>query len=343
MSCVCRGGEKTVGRCRRTTARGAGGTMTSAPDVIIGVDGGGTKTLAFIAPLDDTSNTVVLGRAVAGPGNPRAAGFDVAQANISAAIEAAFADAKLPPSTAAAACFCLAGAGRQVEQVQIASWAKQWQIAEVVRVTGDAEPILAAASPDNVGIALICGTGSLAWGRNREGQTARSGGWGYLLGDEGSGYAIALAGLRAAVRAADKRDEPTNLLAAYMQKLGADSPQDLVAKVYGPEMTREGLAELASVVFDLRTADATAERIVQVAANELAQMVATVVAQLRLPSQNYALAMAGGVLLYQLNYADRVIAALENQTREATPNHWVTVDQPVRGAVALARRLADGA
>lgn len=317
--------------------------MTAVSELVIGVDGGGTKTQAFIAPLEDPSNTVVLGRGAAGPGNPRAAGFDVAQANIAAAIEAALWDAKLPRSTAAAACFCLAGAGREVEQERIAGWAKQQQIAGAVRVTGDAEPILAAASPDNVGIALICGTGSLAWGCNQQGQTARSGGWGYLLGDEGSGYAIALAGLRAAARAADKRDEPTGLLGAFMQKLGADSPQDLVAKVYSPEMTREGLAELASVVFDLRTTDATAERIVQVAANELAQMVATVAAQLRLPSQNYALAMAGGVLLYQLNYVDRVIAALENQPRQAIPNHWVTVDQPVRGAVALARRLADGA
>jgi N-acetylglucosamine kinase-like BadF-type ATPase len=314
--------------------------MTSAADVVIGVDGGGTKTLAFVAPLKDDSNTLVLGRGAAGPGNPRAAGFDIAQANIAAAVDAAFFEAKLPHSTAAAACLCLAGAGREVEQQQIAKWARQQQIAHSVRVTGDAEPILAAASPDNVGIALICGTGSLAWGRNREGQTARSGGWGYLLGDEGSGYAIALAGLRAAVRAADKRDEPTDMLAAFMRKLGADSPQDLVAKIYGTQMTRERLAELASVVFDLHTTDASAERIIQIAASELAQMIATVAAELRLPSRSFTLAMAGGVLLHQLNYVEQVVSRLQNLLG-AKPGQWKLVDEPVRGAVVLARGLAN--
>ena len=75
--------------------------------LVIGVDGGGTKTVAWLAPLDDPANTIVLGRGQAGPGNPRAAGFDIAQANIAAAIAAAFADAEvassrrqLPPASA---------------------------------------------------------------------------------------------------------------------------------------------------------------------------------------------------------------------------------------------------
>src|SRR5205823_11257949 len=131
-----------------------------------------------------------------------------------------------------------------------------------------------------------------------------------------------LAGLRAAVRAADKRDGPTALLGAFMQKLGADSPQDLVAKVYGPEMTRERLAELASVVFELRTTDATAKTIVQTATGDLVEMVATVAAELRLPPQGYTLAMAGGILLYQLNYVDQVIARLQNRHAGLKPGRW---------------------
>ena len=166
-----------------------------------------------------TVRAQILGRGIAGPGNPRAAGFDVAQANIDAAIDAAFAAADLPRTTVAAACFGLAGAGRPDEQQRIAAWARQQRIAERIRVCGDAEPILAAASPENSGIVLIAGTGSLAWGRNQAGETARCGGWGYLLGDEGSGYAIALAGLHAAMRAADGRGPQTDLLAAFMDKL----------------------------------------------------------------------------------------------------------------------------
>src|SRR6267378_1820273 len=106
--------------------------MSQATDIIIGVDGGGTKTVAWLAPHDDETNTVVLGRGQAGPGNPRSAGFETAQTNIAAAIEAAFADAQLPRVKAAAACFGLAGAGRPSEQFEIAAWGTARGIASQV-------------------------------------------------------------------------------------------------------------------------------------------------------------------------------------------------------------------
>lgn len=314
--------------------------------LILGIDGGGTKTVAWLAPLHDDGSGEILGRGQAGPGNPRAAGFETAQSNIAAAINAAFINAKLPPSPVSAACFGLAGAGRQIEQDRITAWAKSRGIAQAIRVVGDAEPILAAASEDNTGIALICGTGSLAWGRNAAGQTARSGGWGYLLGDEGSAYAIALAGLRAAVRAADGRGMETDLLPAFMQQLSADSPQDLVSQVYAPEMTRERLAGLASIVFDVRSTDKVAEQIVAAAAADLAEMVATVAKQLRLPPRGYTVALAGGVLMAQLNYLEQFITALLIELRKTTgpqPGNLITVSEPVQGAVALAKTLATSA
>jgi N-acetylglucosamine kinase-like BadF-type ATPase len=307
-------------------------------DLIIGVDGGGTKTVAWIAPLDDPSNTRVLGRGQAGPGNPRAAGFETAEANIAAAIEAAFADAKLPKATAAAACFGLAGAGREIEQQRIESWAKEAGIAHVVRVCGDAEPILAAASPASRGVALICGTGSLAWGRNIAGEVARSGGWGYLLGDEGSGYAIALVGLTAAVRAADGRGQPTKLLDRLMQALGAAAPQALVEQVYAPDMTRERLADLCKIVFDLAPVDPVARVIIETAAEQLAEMVVALCHRLGLRDGEYALALAGGVILNQPLLRSQLNERLE--LKSLSPGSVWLVEEPVRGAVALARSIA---
>ena len=313
---------------------------TKTPDpLVIGVDGGGTKTVAWLAPMVDDGSGKMLGRGTAGPGNPRAVGFETAQANIDAAIAAAFADAGLAPTTVAAACFGLAGAGRAAEQQQIMAWALERGIAAKVKVTDDAEPMLAAASPDGCGIALIAGTGSLCLGRNSAGDTARCGGWGYLLGDEGSGYAIALAGLRAAMRAADGRGPPTDLLAAFQHKLGAASPQELVGKVYAPEMTRERLAALASVVFDLATTDEVAMRIVRGAVDDLASLVAAVAERLQLPAHRYTLALAGGALLNQLNYLDRVVYAALGRLHDAPPERWIVVTEPVRGAVTLARIL----
>ena len=311
--------------------------------LVIGVDGGGTKSVAWLAPLDDSSGQTVLGRGLAGPGNPRAAGFDVAQANIDAAIGAAFAEAKLPRATAAAACFGLAGAGRAAEQEQIAAWATGRGIAARVRVCHDAEPILAAAAPDNVGIALIAGTGSLAWGRNAAGVTARAGGWGYLLGDEGSGYAIALAGLRAAMRAADGRGPQTDLLAGLLLKLGAASSHELVAMVYAPEMSREQLAALAGVVFDYSTTDELAGTIVSSAAWDLGELVVAVVRELSFSHSGYTLAMSGGALLHQPNYRDSVLSALYMQLqlqKLSPPSQCIVVAEPVVGAVRLARLIA---
>jgi N-acetylglucosamine kinase-like BadF-type ATPase len=314
-------------------------------DLVIGVDGGGTKTVAWLAPLVDDGANRVLGRGWAGPGNPRAAGFETAQANMNAAIAAAFADAGLPRTQVAAACFGLAGAGRPAEQEQIAAWARRHGIARKIHVCGDAEPILAAASPDNWGIALIAGTGSLAWGRNKAGETARCGGWGYLLGDEGSGYAIALAGLRAAMRAADGRGPQTDLLPRFFNQLGAQSPADMIVKVYSAEMSRDKLAALSEVVFDLATTDEVAGKIIDDAVEDLADLVGTLARQLRLSAGGYTLAMAGGVLVHQLNYMDRVLPAVHSQLRQQQmrwPEHYVIVEEPVSGAVALARSAATG-
>jgi N-acetylglucosamine kinase-like BadF-type ATPase len=313
--------------------------MKSRSDLIIGVDGGGTKTVAWIAPLDDPTNAIVLGRGLAGPGNPRAAGFDVALSNIEAAIQAAFHDAGLAPATAAAACFGLAGAGREMEQQRIAAWARDKQIASIVPVTGDAEPILAAASPENCGVALICGTGSLAWGRNAAGDIARCGGWGYLLGDEGSAYTIARAGLVAAVRSLDGRGAKTALVDRLQRELGAKSSAELVECVYGPQMTREGLASLAKIVFELADNDAMAQWVVAAAADDLAEMVAAVSQRLKLVSGDYSLALAGSVIANQPRLRHLVLDRLA--TRHCRPKHAAVVDEPVRGAVLLSRRIFD--
>src|SRR5207248_5814443 len=158
-------------------------------------------------------------------------------------------------------------------------------------VTGDAEPILAAASPDTCGVALICGTGSMAWGRNTAGKTARCGGWGYLIGDEGGAYWIARAGLTAAARGADGRGEMTALLPRFQKELQAPAPQDLVDRVYSPQMTREHMASLAHVVFDSAERDAVARQMLDGAAFALAAMIKVLRRQLDLLANEYALAL----------------------------------------------------
>jgi N-acetylglucosamine kinase-like BadF-type ATPase len=203
-------------------------------------------------------------------------------------------------------------------------------------VCGDAEPVLAAASAGNTGIALICGTGSLAWGRNAAGVIARCGGWGYLMSDEGSGYAIAMAGLRAAVRHADGRGPPTELLGSMMVALNAKSPQAIVEGVYG--RTREQLADLCKVVFELAVEDVMALSIVEAAAEDLAELVVVLRQKLTLSDDDFHLALTGSVILKQ----ESLQAALELQlaANHCRPRSITRVSEPVRGAVALARALS---
>src|SRR5207244_11602264 len=105
--------------------------------------------------------------------------------------------ARLPRVPVAAACLGLAGAARPEDQKVIQDWARAVSLAQAVEVTTDAAILLAAGTPEGWGLALVAGTGSIAYGRTADGRTARAGGWGYLMGDEGSAYAMVLAGLQA--------------------------------------------------------------------------------------------------------------------------------------------------
>ncbi len=307
--------------------------MTSLHDLVIGVDAGGTKTTAWIAGIVSERNSPPLGKGNAGPGNPLAVGFELASDQIETAITAAFAEAQLAPGKVAAICLGVAGAGRASEQQQLHDWAMQNSFAEKIVVTNDAEPILAAAAPDRVGIALISGTGSFAWGRNSDGENARVGGWGYLFGDEGSGYSIALSGLRAAAKSVDGRGQPTQLLDAFMDRLQANDPSQLIEIIYDGPLSRDEIARLAEVVFTVAAdGDSVANCLLKEAVNDLGSIVSALAEKLCLTSNKWTLALTGGVLAKQSEFRQKLtdnLGIAENQVSLIT--------KPVAGAVVLAQ------
>lgn len=330
--------------------------MSDTRQLILGVDGGGTKTAAWLCDATLPANALPLGKGLAGPGNPRAAGFPAALANLDAAIQAAFEQARLPRTTVAAACLALAGADRPAEREVLSQWAAERQLALELALTNDAEPLLAAAATGSdafgdslspatapppeatvTGIVLISGTGSIAWGRNRNGVTARCGGWGYLLGDEGSGYALALAGLRAAARYADGRGEATRLLPLFQERLGVESPSGLIEQIYSPAFQRPQVAELACVIgVAAAEGDSVAQRILAQAGSELAELVRTLARRLDLPAGQYRLALSGGVLLGEPLLREQL--ARELSQTDAVPGQVRLVADAVVGAVAIARQ-----
>lgn len=305
-------------------------------DIVIGIDGGGTRTRAQLADLKG----LVLGKGEAGTSNPVVHGIAAAEHEIETAISRAFEDAHVPPRRAAALVMGLGGAGRTREQVELAEWTRA-RYAQEVKVVHDAEIVLAAGVKEHWGVALIAGTGSFAWGRNKSGETARAGGWGYLLGDEGSGFDLARQALRAATQFADGRSESTRLLDDILQFWDLGAPHDLIGAVYHSGLTHSDLAKLAPVVMNAaETGDKVAERLVGEAGEALAAAVAAVGRRLELDLAPFPLALTGGLLLGSMQLRREVETALERQKCRATPIELV--QEPVRGAVRLAVELAIG-
>ncbi|GAB5407072.1 MAG: BadF/BadG/BcrA/BcrD ATPase family protein [Aureliella sp.] len=313
--------------------------------MLLGVDAGGTKTRAVIAEYSG-SEIAVRWTGSAGPGNVRSEGLQSATANILEAVQQAatasgFQESRGSLPAVDAACLSVAGAGRADEKAAVEAWALDAGLASRVRVVSDADVLLAAAEDGNAGgakVCLIAGTGSLAIGQNAAGETARCGGWGYLIGDQGSGYAIGRSALEAVADAADGRGPATKLTESILRHLQLDHPQDLIAWCYAGDqqaaLPRRRIASLAPVVFACHQ-DAAAQEIVRQAANDLAAQVATVC--LRLELINPTVACTGSLLIHQPAFRDSVFKQLE--ALGIAGANCCVVAQPEVAALNIAKAL----
>ncbi len=305
----------------------------------LGIDAGGTKTKVIIGEIVDGERRTIA-TAVGGSGNPRCVGFDVALNTIRTTIQNAYASAGIDRATADTACLSIAGAGRAEEQRRILHWCETGGIAYKATVVGDAECLLSAALDDDrsSGIAVIAGTGSMAWGRSDSGETARAGGWGYLLDDEGSGYWIAAKALRHVCMAGDARKSSTSLVASVLDHLKLAEPKELIAWCYGGSDPKARIASIAPLVFDECERDPVAMEIVESGAVEIAKLVVAVARDRAFQSRGFTLACTGSLLLKQPRYRELVAAELGRQN--ASPREMVCVDDPAVGALRIAWGMA---
>ena len=219
-------------------------------------------------------------------------------------------------------------------------WAKACPWGQRSKVTHDAEAVLACASVDGPAVALISGTGSLAYGRSATGETARAGGLGPTLGDEGSGYAIGLAGLQAAARCHDQRQQDSaehsmSLLDRALHHFRCMSPDELTSLSSG--WTPGQISSFAQAVIEaMGCGDAVARQIVHRAAIDLVQLVRSVLMKLHMEASegSIPLAMAGGVLVNSDAIRNRITAELESLVIKASP--LIVVVDPVAGATKIA-------
>jgi N-acetylglucosamine kinase-like BadF-type ATPase len=142
---------------------------------------------------------------------------------------------------------------------------------------------LVAGVGDAPGVVIVCGTGSIAYGRDRAARAARAGGWGHILGDEGSGYWIGRHALRAVARAADGRGPATALTDRVLNHFAVAGPSDLIREVYERDLRHHAVAQLARVVQQARDeGDELATQILERAAHELVGAARSVVDRLEM-------------------------------------------------------------
>lgn len=269
----------------------------SSESYVIGIDGGGTKSRLYVADLSGAK----LGEAIGGPTNLHAIGEAAVTESLRSLIGSATEEAGRRIENCAALCLASAGADRPDDRAALEQIVAACGIRGVITVTNDAEPVLAAGSGGREGVAVISGTGSLAYGRRASGLMARAGGWGHLIGDEGSGYAIGAKGIAAAVRAYDGREAPTLLMPRLMEHLGLSRMERIVPYVYQSAGKKE-IAALAAVVHQAYLeGDEASARILKEAAEELALMAGAVIEALSFGEEPLTVVCSGSVFA-NMNY-----------------------------------------
>lgn len=296
---------------------------------VIGIDAGGTKTVGLLADEDGS----VRSKARGGGANLLVHGELAVEKVIFQVIEDLEAAAPV-----AGLCLGIAGVDRPGEKELILAMLRRLGLRQPVRVVNDAAVALVAGAPEGFGIVVVAGTGSIAYGRSPDGKTARSGGWGYLLGDEGSAFWLGHAALRLGIRAADGRGQTTTLYERICRKLELSSASGLVSWFYDQNLSRHRVAELASLVEEAaRDGDEASEDLLDHGAKHLARAARAVAGQITFPS-DYPLVLSGGVFRACPSLYPRLEARLELPAARV-----IRLDvEPARGAVTLALELIGG-
>ena len=303
--------------------------------IVIGVDGGGSKTRAVLANDRGTQLAEVTGAgsAVHPLDVQRSAGI------IAGVVRDVLREGKELDGTAKVLCVGVAGVGREPERNALRDALMTEHLADDVLVEPDFAVALDDAFGDGTGVLLVSGTGSAAFGRGPTGATARAGGWGVAIGDEGSGAWIGRRALSVVAAAADGREPETALTGAVLTSLGLQDTTQLIP--WAASATPAMLATLAPVVLTVAAGgDQRANSIVSLAVEELALHVRALARRLFTDERaSVPLALSGGLLTMGSPLRKR----LEHRLKSAVPGaHVYTSDiDPARGAVRAAlRRLA---
>jgi N-acetylglucosamine kinase-like BadF-type ATPase len=305
-------------------------------ELFLGVDGGGTKTVAVIA--DGTGHIVAAGRA--GGSNYQSIGETAAGRELRAAVDVALrgAGARLEDLTAGA--FGISGADRAPEMAIVERMVAQ--VSPVARrfVENDSLLVLRAATKDAVGVGLVAGTGTNCIGRDRYGRRHQVGGMGALSGDVGYAEDLTMRAIGGAWMASDGRAAPSALTASVPKALGVESIEDVPRILVRGEFPEPMIKKVVTCLFEeARSGDGMAQRIIEDTGARLGAAAAAVLRALMLRGPNAVVVLGGA--MFQSPGHGLLVEATQRRIRQAIAEaHVIPLEvHPVLGAVLFARDL----
>ena len=304
--------------------------MTKHPTAVLGLDGGGSNTRVVIL----NENGTVLGEGRGGPANIRAVDVKIAQTSLNDAIQQALDSANISPNQLSAANWALAGAGRAAAIAIYQSIARELLPSVKTSIVKDAEATLMGALGSRRGLIIIAGTGMIAYGEDGRGNSVRAGGWGTHL-DEGSGYALGIAALRAVAAEADGTGLATDLTSKVRTYLNIDESIQLVPWLYDPQRKPSDVAALAPLVLDAAEAgDSVATNLVARAADSLADTAVAAYRKLQQKDERLPISYGGSLIEKSSFYYGIVDQAIRTRLPEASLQP--PLEKSVIGSAALA-------
>ncbi len=307
--------------------------------LFIGIDGGGTKIECVLA---DEAGEIVA-RASGAGANLRRVSADALRDLLAACFNALRGASGLPALRPEAVCAGFAGVSDPEARARAQLVLTELAHPQHLYLAGDMEVALEAAVGAGPGLVLVAGTGSIAFGRNAEGKTARAGGEGarfggdgQLTGDAGSGFDIGRLAVEAVLRAEEGRGQETILRDAELAVLGADGAEELAA-VLVPERAAELSSLVPLVTRAARRGDPVAGEILENAGTALAELALTVLRELNLAESNAGVFVSGGVFSESPEVLNRVRKVLSRAAPRVGVERLET--SPAEGALRLGLRL----
>lgn len=298
-------------------------------EYVLGIDAGATKTTAIIA--DEAGN--ILGKAFAGSASLQTNTEEEIKSSIQDAINSAKEKAGKDIGQFSAASVGMAGTDTpelQKKAHSIMSSVVPLSGSGDLVVVNDTKLVLPAGSDNNFGIAVISGTGSNFYGKNKEGEEAWAGGLGHILADEGSGYWIGLRVLRAAVRSADGRGEKTLLEDLVLGKFQVKTIRELAEKEHEKKSVIAEVSLLADEAY--RRGDDVAESIFNEAAHELALGINAVIERLGMEKDEFDIVAVGGTFNSPYPFSKKIM----EEVKAKKAKFIICREDPAYGAVKIA-------